>query len=137
MVMKYWDNKDGNAGVSSANPKKIQAALFSSSERGISASRMRKYFEESGYQAFVFRGEWSDLKHHLEEGRPLIVSLKGSGQHGPLHYVVVVGIDSQRGYLFINDPAQQRMLRISREGFESEWSHTHNWTLLADPQPDN
>jgi hypothetical protein len=34
----------------------------------------------------------------------------------------------------VNDPAQQKMLRISREGFESEWSSTHNWTLLAVPR---
>jgi len=69
--------------------------------------------------------------HHLERGRPLIVSLKASGPHGPLHYVVVVGIDSAKGTIYVNDPAQQRCCGISREGFESEWSATEHWTLLA------
>jgi ABC-type bacteriocin/lantibiotic exporter with double-glycine peptidase domain len=137
MVIQYWEKKDGQAGPSSADPEKIQAALFSPAAGGIPASRMQNYFQESGYRVFVFQGEWEDLRHHLEQGRPLIVSLKASGPHGPLHYVVVVGIDSERGYVFVNDPAQQKMLRISRKGFESEWSYTRNWTLLALPRADD
>jgi uncharacterized protein YvpB len=62
------------------------------------------------------------------------VSLKASGPLEPLHYVVVVGIDAERGYVYMNDPAQQKLLRISREGFESEWNPTQNWALLAVPQ---
>ena len=137
MVIKYWEKKDAQTGGSSADPKKIQAALFSPAAGGIPASRMQKYFQESGYRVFAFQGEWRDLKHHLEQGRPLIVSLKASGPHGPLHYVVVVGVDSERGYVFVNDPAQQKMLRISRKGFESEWGYTGDWTLLALPRTDD
>ncbi len=143
MVMQYWEKKDGQggrpatAGTPSADAEKIQAALFSPAEGGIPASRMQKYFQESGYRVFTFQGNWADLKHHLEQGRPLIVSLHASGAHGPLHYVVVVGIDSERGYVFVNDPAQQKMLRISRKGFESEWSYTGDWTLLALPRTDD
>ena len=137
MVMQYWQKKDGQGSQSSADPEKIQAALFSPAEGGIPASRMQKYFQESGYRVFTFQGSWTDLKHHLEQGRPLIVGLKAGGPRGPLHYVVVVGIDSERGYLFVNDPAQQKMLRISRKGFESEWSYTGDWTLLALPQTDD
>jgi ABC-type bacteriocin/lantibiotic exporter with double-glycine peptidase domain len=137
MVVKYWEKRDGQAAESSADPEKIQSALFSPAAGGIPASKMQNYFQKSGYRVFVFQGEWGDLRHHLEQGRPLIVSLKASGPHGPLHYVVVVGIDSERGYVFVNDPAQQKMLRISRKGFESEWSYTRNWTLLAVPRADN
>ncbi len=134
MVISYWEKKDGQTAPPSADPEKIQAALFSPAAGGIPASMMRKYFQESGYRVFAFEGQWGDLKHHLEHGRPLIVGLRASGPHGPLHYVVVVGIDSMRGYLFVNDPARQKMLRISREGFEAEWNSTHNWTLLAVPR---
>jgi predicted double-glycine peptidase len=95
---------------------------------------MRAYFQESGYRAFAFPGAWSDLKHNIQAGRPLIVSLKASGPLGPLHYVVVTGIDVEREYVYVHDPAQQGSLRMSREGFESEWKPTHNWTLLAVPQ---
>ena len=134
MVMQYWENKQGQPVAAEANPLTIQAALFSRSAGGIYASSMQQYLRQSGYRAFIFQGQWSDLQHHLALGRPLIVMLKASGPLGPLHYVVVVGIDSQRGYVFLNDPAQQKMLRISREGFESEWSYTHHWILLAVPQ---
>jgi len=134
MVMQYWEKRAGQAATNAADPERIQAALYSASEGGIPASRMREYFQASGYQVFAFRGKWDDLKHHVQEGRPLIVSLKASGPLGPLHYVVVVGIDPKRGYVYMNDPAQQKLLRISREGFESEWNPTHHWTLLAVPQ---
>jgi ABC-type bacteriocin/lantibiotic exporter with double-glycine peptidase domain len=134
MVMEYWDKKAGRGAGDSADAGKIQAALYSPAEEGIPASAMKKYFESAGYRTFAFVGDWGELGHHLGRGRPLIVSLKASGPHGPLHYVVVVGIDWARGYIYVNDPAQQKMLRLSREGFESEWSATEHWTLLAVPR---
>ena len=134
MVVRYWENRRGQAASLTADPEKIQAALFSPAAGGIPASMMRKYFQDIGYRAFAFQGQWDDLKHHLDKGRPLIVGLRESWGPGPLHYVVIVGIDSERGYVFMNDPAQQKMLRISREGLESEWRSTQNWTLLAVPR---
>jgi len=133
MVMRYWESKSGQNASLSSDAERIQQALFSSTKGGIPASAMRNYFAAAGYRAFAFQGKWEDLKHHVERGRPMIVSLRASGPFGPYHYVVVVGIDSENNLLFIDDPAQQKMLRLSREGFESEWNPTHNWTLLAVP----
>lgn len=135
MVMQYWEHKEGKPTASISDPARIQAALFSRAAGGIYASSMQRYLREAGYRVFAFQGQWGDLQHHLSLGRPLIVSLHASGPRGPLHYVVVAGIDSKRSYVFVNDPAHQKMLRISRRGFESEWSHTRNWTLLAVPEP--
>lgn len=134
MVMRYWDQKKGLPESGAADPAKIQKLLFSPSAHGIYASSMKEYFIRSGYQAFSFDGRWSDLEHHLALGRPLIVGIQPNGDFGPLHYVVVVGIDPEQGYVFVNDPAQQKMLRISQKGFESEWRHTDHWTLLAVPR---
>jgi ABC-type bacteriocin/lantibiotic exporter with double-glycine peptidase domain len=134
MVMQYWETQAGQAVTNSADPKRIQSALYSRAAGGIPASKMREYFQAAGYRAFAFQGSWNDLRRHVEEGRPLIVSLKASGPLGPLHYVVVTGIDADRGFVYLNDPAQQKLLRMSREGFESEWNPTHHWTLLAVPQ---
>ena len=133
MVMQYWAGKSGRIAPPNADANRIQHALFSAAAGGVPASAMRKYFAESGFRAFAFSGTWEDLRHHLERGRPLIVSLRASGPAGPLHYVVVAGIDSERDFVFLNDPAQEKMMRVSREGFESEWNPTHNWTLLAVP----
>ncbi len=134
MVMQYWDRKQGRAVAVDAQETHIQAALFSPAAKGIFASSMREYLEHSGYQAFAFRGRWSDFEHQLALGRPMIVGLQASGGLGPLHYVVVVGVDPARNFLFMNDPAQQKMLRISRDGFEQEWRGTNDWTLLAVPK---
>lgn len=135
MVMQYWEQKTGRpAAAATDDPEKIQKKLFSHSADGIYASRMQQYLVASGYQAIPFHGQWSDLEHHLSLGRPLIVAIKAAGAHGPLHYLVVVGVDPDRGYVFLNDPAQQKMLRISKKGFESEWGYTDDWTLLAVPR---
>jgi predicted double-glycine peptidase len=147
MVLQYWarqpaakslQNLPEKLGLqpnvsASSDPRRIQDLLFVPTEKGIPASAMIGYFERSGYHAYAFRGEWSDLQHHISQGRPLIVSLKASGPRGPLHYAVVVGVDSQRNYAFLNDPARGKMLRVSREGFLGEWNPANNWTLLAVP----
>jgi predicted double-glycine peptidase len=133
MVMQYWAGKLGREIPPAADEERIRQALFSPKEGGIPASAMQKYFAASGYRAFAFEGTWQDLRRQIEQGRPLIASVRPSGLSESLHYVVVVGIDPDRNYLYVHDPAQQKMLRISREGFESEWNPTHHWTLLAVP----
>ncbi len=132
MVMQYWAKQSGQV-PPAADPQKIQHLLFVAAEKGIPASAMLNYFQRNGYRTFAFRGEWSDLRRHISQGRPLIVSLKASGPGGPLHYAVVAGVDWQRNYIFLNDPARGEMLRISRQGFLQEWSPANNWTLLAVP----
>lgn len=134
MIMRYWNAQRHQANAADADPLRIQATLYSSKAHGIYASRMQQYLAGHGYRAFAFDGQWDDLTHNLSKGRPLIVGLAASGPHAPLHYVVVAGVDPVRGYVFLNDPAQQKMLRLSREGFEREWKGTDNWTLLAVPQ---
>jgi ABC-type bacteriocin/lantibiotic exporter with double-glycine peptidase domain len=135
MVMQYWTKQPGQRGQapSAFDPQRIQQLLFDPAEKGIPASAMLNYFQQNGYRTFAFRGEWSDLRSHISHGRPLIVSLKASGPRGPLHYAVVAGVDWQRDYVFLNDPARGKMLRLSREGFLQEWSPANNWALLALP----
>jgi len=135
MVLQYWAKKEGRPSPPLADAQTIQSQLYSPKDHGITTTGMEAYFRKSGYRVFVFQGVWNDLAHHIRLGRPLIVGLQASGPIEPLHYVVVVGIDVARGFVLINDPAQQKMLRVSRQGFESEWEHTHNWTLLALPAP--
>lgn len=133
MVMQYWAKQAGQPASPQMDAAKIQELLYSPRQRGVPASAMEKYFREQGYSAYAFHGDWSDLQHHLQLGRPLIVCLKASGDRGPLHYTVVVGLDAQREFIFLNDPAMGKMIRFSREGFQSEWNLTKNWTLLAVP----
>jgi len=48
--------------------------------------------------------------------------------------VVIDGIDSARGLVMMNDPAERKLLTEERAGFEQDWSATHNWMLLAVPE---
>jgi ABC-type bacteriocin/lantibiotic exporter with double-glycine peptidase domain len=134
MVMQYWQRQPGGAEDASSDPAAIQRTLYSSPARGIYASDMERYFKQHGFRTYTFRGNWDDLKHHLEKGRPLIVALKPLLAETSLHYVVVAGVDPAQNILLVNDAAQRKLLREERGSFEKEWNAVGNWTLLAVPQ---
>src|SRR5713226_7736208 len=136
MVMQYWQAQQGQRATDSSDATRIQRALYSAKAHGIYASYMERYFQEKGFRTFTIRGEWEDLKQHLDKGRPLIVALKpvalkpASG--GALHYVVVTGLGPEM--VMVNDPAQRKLLQQDRSSFEREWSAAGKWTLLVLPQ---
>jgi predicted double-glycine peptidase len=132
MVMQYWQQQRSQPAGSDADAILIQHLLYSAKARGIYASDMERYFREKGFRTFTIRGEWEDLKQHLDKGRPLIVALKPEGGRAPLHYVVVTGMDQQ--VVMVNDPAQRKLLKQDRSSFERQWSAADKWTLLALPQ---
>ena len=135
MVLQYWSGFPKHR-VSMAVPSLSEVAQRVSSKQtpGVQGKDMERYFEECGYQVFVFRAEWSDLEHHLNKGRPLIVCVEGGPKGSPFHYIVLVGIDSLRGLVFANDPAQRKLLKLSQSSFERSWDATTRWTLLALPR---
>src|ERR1700741_4333749 len=80
MVMRFWQGQQGRTRSPDADAANIHQALFSKAAHGIYASDAERYLQQNGYRTFVFRGEWADLRQHLEKGRPLIVALRpGSG----------------------------------------------------------
>jgi ABC-type bacteriocin/lantibiotic exporter with double-glycine peptidase domain len=131
MILQYWQREQSQA--ASADASEIQHTLYSSKAHGIYASDLERYFDQHGFRAFVFRGQWSDLKEHLEKGRPLIVALKPPRQ-AELHYVVVTGLDWARDVVLTNDPAERKLLKRERADFEEEWKAAGNWTLLGVPR---
>jgi len=135
MVMQYWLKSQDADVPPAARARGIQNALYRPKAKGIYASDMERYFRQNGFRVFAFRGGMEDLQHHLAQGRPLIVCLEDSGKNGPLHYVVVVGLDREDGVVLLNDPAQRKLLKMDRADFEKRWLPMHNWTLLAVPRP--
>jgi ABC-type bacteriocin/lantibiotic exporter with double-glycine peptidase domain len=131
MVMQYWQLQQRRSDNPTAEAAHIQRALHSDAGHGIYASDMERYFQQNGYATFVFAGDWSDLKQHLEKGRPLIAALK-PGSMMQLHYVVVVGLEPR--LVLLNDPAQRKLLKEDRSRFEQEWKSAGRWTLLALPE---
>jgi predicted double-glycine peptidase len=134
MVMQYWLKQKSRPMDASADAVAIQRMLYSTAEHGIRAQDMEGYFQQRGYQTFVFAGKWDDLKQHLVKGRPLIVALKPSALETSLHYVVVVGVDPERNLVLLNDAAQRKLLKQDRAAFEKQWSAVGRWTLLAVPK---
>jgi ABC-type bacteriocin/lantibiotic exporter with double-glycine peptidase domain len=131
MVMQYWQAQQGQQTNGSSGAFQIQRTLYQAKAHGIYASDMERYFQENGFRTFTIRGEWEDLKQHLDKGRPLIVALKPASG-GALHYVVVTGQGPE--IVMVNDPAQRKLLQEDRSNFEREWSAAGRWTLLALPQ---
>jgi predicted double-glycine peptidase len=132
MVMQYWAGKLSMSAAVDSDVARIQHVLYVPREHGIPAAAMGEYLRQQGYQAISFAGKWSDLDEQISKGRPLIVALRPEGQR-ELHYVVIDGVDSARGLVTMNDPAERKLLSEERARFEKEWSATHNWTLLAVP----
>lgn len=131
MIVQYWHRQQGE--TTNGDASEIYRALYSGKAHGIYASDLERYLNRHGYQAFAFRGQWSDLKEHLEKGRPLIVALKPL-REGEFHYVVVAGLDWTQDLVLINDPAERKLLKRTRYDFEKQWKATNNWTLLAVPR---
>jgi predicted double-glycine peptidase len=136
MVMQYWQAQQGQSANDASDASQIQRTLYSAKAHGIYASDMERYLQEKGFRTFTIRGEWEDLKQHLEKGRPLIVALKPVAlkpvSGSALHYVVVTGVGPEM--VMVNDPAQRKLLQQDQSSFEREWSAAGKWTLLALPQ---
>ncbi|HEY7615162.1 MAG TPA: C39 family peptidase [Terriglobales bacterium] len=136
MVMQYWQRQQGRPVDATADAGHIQRILYSKKGRGIYASDLERYLNQSGFRTFVLRGNWRELEEHLQKGRPLIVALKPGPGETPLHYLVVAGLDAERDVVFVNDPAQRKLLQQDQASFEREWSAAGRWTLLALPPPE-
>ena len=134
MLLQYWNAHGAGIDSQRADAAAIQKQLYSRKVRGIHASDMESYLNQSGFRVFSLRGEWNDLLEQLKQGRPLIASLQPGSARTPLHYVVVTGIEWQNGAVFINDPARGKLLRVAREDFEKQWRPNRNWMLLALPE---
>jgi ABC-type bacteriocin/lantibiotic exporter with double-glycine peptidase domain len=133
MLMRYWEKRLHEPPSPRGSQKFIDRRL-DPHDRGILNTAMAGYLRASGYRVFTFSGRWRDLRENLAKGRPLVVGLGPAGKRGPRHYVVVAGIDWQRNFVFVNDPAERKLFRMTRRQFQAEWRVTHNWTLLAVPK---
>ncbi len=129
MVIRYWDVHVPHHGAVREDEASIFRKLYSPKAEGIPAVSLEQYLKDQGFRVFVFKGAWQDLEEHLSKGRPLIVCVKG----GSSHYMVVTGIDPDRGVVLVNDPARQKLLKLKRMDFEKGWAGSGNWTLLALP----
>jgi ABC-type bacteriocin/lantibiotic exporter with double-glycine peptidase domain len=134
MLMQYWAHQQGQPPSPDSAVSTIQQKLYVAADHGIPASSMKSYLQQHGFLVFAVNGHWSDLEQQIRKGRPLIAALRPQGDRA-LHYVVIDGIDSARGLVTMNDPADRKLLSEERVAFEKDWSATDHWLLLAVPAP--
>lgn len=130
MVEQYWAQQQAS-GTPVADVHSIQRELYSPQAKGIYASAIEKYFRQRQFQTFTLKGTAADLQHHLAKGRPLIVAL--SQPRDAFHYVVVAGVDDGQGIVWVNDPAQRKLLKLDAKEFARAWAGAQNWMLLVVP----
>jgi predicted double-glycine peptidase len=133
MVLKYWSNKGTTVSEEASDVRQIMQRLYSKEAKAVFGNGMKAYFGELGFQTFIFKAEWTDLVHHLAQGRPLIVCLKEKPEEASNHFVVIAGTDESNGLVLLNDPAGRKLQNMERREFEKKWTLTENWTLLAVP----
>jgi predicted double-glycine peptidase len=132
MVVQYWARQYPSLDRVAADTERINELLPVTSAKGIQGKALKRYLEERGFSVFIFTGDVGDLEHHLEKGRPLVVCLALQGARGPLHYVVMAGIDQSS--VRFNDPARGKLIREDLDRFRAAWKVTGNWALLAVPR---
>ena len=132
MVLQYWKSKGAKVAEARMDAAQIQRELYAAKAHGIYASEMESYLRDAGMKVWALRGEWSDFRAQLSQGRPLIAGLKPRG--AAAHYVVVVGVDPQDAGVLVNDPERGKLVRMERGEFEKGWQGTEKWTLLAVPK---
>lgn len=136
MIMQYWATQQHHPITPSDRVSNIQKKVYSPRLHGATPVALEAYLQSHDYLTFAVNGSWGQLGEQLKKGRPLVVALRPSGQRA-LHYVVIDGIDAERGLVMMNDPEVRKLLPESRKQFEREWSATHKWMLLAVPRQPN
>ncbi len=132
MVIQYWAREIPALAPAAAATERIDEVLRPDPSLGLHGTALKKYFEEHAFRAFLFNGTADDMRHHLDKGRPVIVCVAPAGRRAPLHYQVVVGLDSHTAWL--NDSARGKLRRQELPEFLASWKATGNWALLAVPR---
>lgn len=124
-------------------PAYSQQALFEryppASPRGYSLGELRDIARAHDFAGFVVPGDKSFLRSQLSRSRPLIVPVQVQGA-GPSiigaldprydHYVVVVGMDDDRGKIVTIDPARGPV-ELDFDDFAAGWENMNQAVLLV------
>jgi ABC-type bacteriocin/lantibiotic exporter with double-glycine peptidase domain len=126
MVLGHW-------GYPVTRNEVAVAASPSTHEPGINAAALREFARGKGLQAFLIRGQPSDLDREVGRRRPVLVGVvkRYMFRYYP-HYEVVVGVNRRHQRILTLDPAHG--LRVNgRDGFATEWARADQLTLIVFP----
>jgi ABC-type bacteriocin/lantibiotic exporter with double-glycine peptidase domain len=131
MVLKYLEPH----GPAALDRAAIDAALREEPGRGLAAGQLRDYARARGFDAFVIHGDFDDLTHEVQEGRPVIVGVYKPLSSGDAlaHYEVFVGYHPERQEVLTLDPARG-LRQFDVEGFLDEWRAAGQVTIVVMPR---
>jgi ABC-type bacteriocin/lantibiotic exporter with double-glycine peptidase domain len=125
-VLNYWGSQ--------TSPEEIAQVIYSPRLKGTLGVDMWSYAQTLDYQAEMRSGTLKDLQNYVSEQTPVIAFLDLGYDWLPVpHFVVVVGLDMQRGTVITyngkdqNDP-------IPFQTFMRAWQKTNHWTLVVRPK---
>ena len=106
MVLQYWGKSETQHTIKGILPE------GSLTNRGVRPRYLKNAAEQLGFNAFIYRGDFTDLKHHLDKGRPIIIQIQSSRLLRTFHYLVVVGVDDNNQSVFLHDPLGNQYQRV-------------------------
>lgn len=123
MILRYWGEPNVRA--------EDFASLAPAGERGITGDSLVSAARARGWLAFPMQAKASDVRDHLDRGRP-VIALVDVG--APIRHYVVLLASTPRGVL-LHDPAVAPFRAETQEEFDRAWSAAGRWALLVLPAP--
>ncbi len=126
-------------GVGPDDLEEYKKKLGTNEENGTNVYRIRDMARELGLEADIYHGmTLDDLRKHLDEGSPVIVSIQAYGDSVTYyrddngHYVVAIGYDESNFYF--EDPVLPgRRGFLSIQEFDRRWHDDEGTTEKPDP----
>ncbi len=123
MILTYWEI-----------PSSIDDVTYACGPppgEGVDAGALRDHARALGMEAFLIRGELTDLDRELSMGRPVLVGMVKPHTGGVRsHYEVVVGLHASRGIVLTIDPAHG-WRENTLEGFLQEWEGARRLMIVV------
>ena len=127
-VLNYWGRR--------VTPEEIATAIYSPRLKGTLSLDMWQYASAQHFQADMRRASLEDLKAYVRANTPVIAFLNLGYEWLPGgHFVVVVGLDPDRGSVITYSGKEQNS-RIPYDQFLNAWRKTNFWTLVVRPKTD-
>jgi len=122
MVLRYWQ--------CDAPPRLIENQITVYRD-GTTGADLLRFVETVGLRGFLIQPPFQDLLDHLRKGRPLIVTFPVKNSR---HAVVLVGFDTKRDIVWLNDPAAGKRVSQEAASFRRNWEKGNRWTFLIVPK---
>lgn len=119
-------------------------------DQGIALEGIQSILHNHGVDSQLVSGGMDELRVELEQGHKLVIALDSGeiwGKDSPLedffgenadHAVVLTGIDTERGVIFLNDPGHPngQAMEIDIDTFKDAWDDSENQFIATKSSPD-